>query len=43
MLILAASLFFVNPAPLDMPRAEAFLVTEDGKRRLEDRYDKLDL
>ena len=43
MLILAASLFFTEPAPLDMPRAEAFLVTEDGRRRLEDRYDKLDL
>ena len=26
-----------------MPRAEAYLVQEDGKLRLEDRYDKLDL
>ena len=43
MLFLAASLFFTEPAPLDMPRAEAYLVTEDGRRRLEDRYDKLDL
>jgi len=37
------SLFFTEPAPLDMPRAEAFLVHEDGRLRLEDRYDRLDL
>ena len=43
MLLLIASLFFTDPAPLDMPRAEAFLVREDGALRLEDRYDKLDL
>ena len=43
MLLLAASLFFTNPAPLDMPRAEAYLVREDGLRRLEDRYNRLDL
>ena len=43
MLFLLASLFFAEPAPLDMPRAEAYLVREDGKMRLEDRYDKLDL
>ena len=44
MLLLAASLFFVNPEPLDMPRAEAYLVTdEDGRSRLEDRYDRTDL
>ena len=43
MLLLAASLVFVEPAPLDMPRAEAYLVSEDGRQRLEDRYDKLDL
>lgn len=29
--------------PLDMPRAEAYLVTRDGKRRLEDRFDTFDL
>ena len=43
-LLLAASLFFTTPAPLDMPRAEAYLVkARDGSRRLEDRYDTLDL
>jgi len=42
-LVLAASLFFTNPAPLDMPRADAYLVKEDGRYRLEDRYDTLDL
>lgn len=29
--------------PLDMPRAEAYLVTRDGKTFLEDRYDSFDL
>ncbi|MBO7683441.1 MAG: hypothetical protein J6T51_01800, partial [Kiritimatiellae bacterium] len=43
MLALAASLFFASPEPLDMPKAEAFLVQEDGRSRLEDRYDRLDL
>ena len=44
MLLLAASLFFTTPAPLDMPRAEAYLVREsDGARRLEDRYDVFDM
>ena len=43
MLILAASLFFAHPTPLDMPRAEAYLVREDGVRRLEDRFNMLDL
>ena len=42
-LILAASLFFTNPSPLDMPRAEAYLVSEDGRQWLEDRYDVFDL
>jgi len=42
-LLLAASLFFTTPAPLDMPRAEAYLVKERGVSRLEDRYDTLDL
>ena len=37
------SLFFTAPAPLDMPRAEAYLVREDGVRRLEDRFDRTDL
>ena len=42
--VLAASLFFCHPAPLDMPRASAYLVsTPDGASRLEDRYDELDL
>ena len=38
-----ASLFFVTADPLDMPRAEAFLVRDSGSMRLEDRYDRLDL
>ena len=42
--ILAASLFFCHPAPLDMPRASAYLVSDtSGAIRLEDRYDELDL
>ena len=43
MIVLAASLFFTSPEPLDMPKADAFLVQEDGRSRLEDRYDRLDL
>ena len=43
MILLAISLFMTNPAPLDMPRADAFLVEEGGRRRLEDRYNRLDL
>ncbi len=43
-LVFAASLFFTEPAPLDMPRAEAYFIAEsDGSRRLEDRYDVFDL
>ena len=43
-LLVAVSLFFTTPAPLDMPRAEAYLVTKKGGlRQLEDRYDTLDL
>ena len=43
-ILLAASLFFTTPAPLDMPRAEAYLVGKvDGAKRLEDRYDTFDL
>lgn len=38
MLLLAASLFFSNPTPLDMPRAMGYLVRERGVERLEDRY-----
>ena len=42
--VLAAIMWFAHPAPLDMPRAEAYLVTEgNGTMRLEDRYDELDL
>ena len=41
--LLLASLFLTVPAPLEMPRAEAYLVTEDGRRWLEDRYDAVDL
>ena len=43
MLILAASLFFTNPVPLEMPRADAYFVTENGTRRLEDRFVRIDL
>ena len=43
MLLALISLFFTDPAPLDMPRAEAFLVSEDGVSRLEDRFDRTDL
>ena len=43
MLLLALSLFFTDPMPLDMPRAEAYLVREDGVSRLEDRFDRMDL
>lgn len=43
-LLLAASLFFAHPAPLDMPRAHGYLVTEaDGSYRLEDRFAREDL
>ena len=43
MILLAASLFLTTPAPLDMPRAEAYIVREDGRRWLEDRFNRLDL
>ena len=43
MLLLAASLLFTDPLPLDMPRAEGYLVRERGVCRLEDRFNKLDL
>ena len=43
MLLFALSLFFTDPAPLDMPRAEAYLVREDGVSCLEDRFDRMDL
>jgi len=42
-LLFAASLFFTTPAPLDLPRAEAFLVRDGDVRRLEDRYNTFDL
>lgn len=43
MTFLLASLFLTNPAPLEMPRAEAYLVRADGQSRLEDRFSRLDL
>ena len=43
MLLVVLSLFFTDPAPLDMPRAEAYLVREDGVSRLEDRFNRLNL
>ena len=43
MFLLAAAMF-LRAAPLDMPRAEAYLVTEpSGAMRLEDRYDEFEL
>ena len=42
-LLLAASLWFVHPAPRDMPRAEAYFVKEGESMRLEDRYEEADL
>ncbi len=43
MLLLLTSLFFTNPAPLEMPRAEGYLVREQKGCRLEDRFNRLDL
>ena len=37
------SLFLTEPVPLDMPRAEAYLVREGRDTRLEDRYDRTEL
>lgn len=43
-LFLAASVFFTDPAVLEMPRAAAYLVKPaKGPYRLEDRYDVMDL
>ena len=39
----ALSLFLAHPAPLDMPRAEAYLVNDGESIRLEDRYSVDDL
>lgn len=43
LILLSASLFLTTPAPLEMPRADAYLVKVDGRRRLEDRFDVMDL
>ncbi len=43
MILFAASLFFAYPAPVDMPRAEAFFVKDGSSLRLEDRYRPDDL
>ncbi len=43
MILLAASLFLTTPSPMEMPRAQAYLVKENGVYRLEDRFDKTDL
>ena len=43
MLLALLSLFFTDPVPLDMPRAEAYLVRQGGVSRLEDRFDSTDL
>ena len=41
--VLAALLWFAQPAPLDMPRAEAYFVKGSDGLWLEDRYDAFDL
>ena len=41
--MLLLSLFLTNPAPLEMPRAEAYLVRDGDRAYLEDRFDRLDL
>ena len=44
MTLVLAAFLLARPAPLDMPRAEAWLVRgTDGVSRLEDRYDAFDL
>lgn len=44
MLLLSAVLWFSQPAPLQMPRAEAYQVKDTaGRLWLEDRYNELDL
>lgn len=43
MILLFASLFITNPLPLDMPRAESFLIREGDRQFLEDRYNRMDL
>ena len=44
MILLAATLWFAQPAPLEMPRASAYLVKDaEGVLWLEDRYDEADL
>ena len=43
-ILVAASLFFTTPAPMEMPKAQAYLVKERKEvMRLEDRFDKTDL
>lgn len=37
--LLLAAVFLCEPCPWDMPRASAYQVTENGVRRLEDRYE----
>ena len=41
--LFALSLFLTNPAPLEMPRAEAYLVRDGSRSSLEDRFDRADL
>ena len=43
MFLLAAQLCFAQPVPLEMPRAEAYLVTAGDRQYLEDRYERFDL
>ncbi len=43
MLWILAAVFFGEAAPVEMPRAEAYLVKDAGNWRLEDRYNVFDL
>ena len=41
--LLLASLFFTTPSPVEMPKAEGWIVREKGVTRIEDRFDVDDL
>ena len=41
--VLIASLFFTTPSPVDMPKAEGWIVREKDRIRVEDRFDVDDL
>ena len=41
--LLIASLFFTTPSPVEMPKAEGWIVRDRGVTRIEDRFDVNDL